>query len=73
MLLRDMEKLTLGDDGVLFRYTTDKQQLVLPKLIPLVFTELHVKMGHLGQGRTLQLMRDRFYWPKMEDDVRHFV
>ena len=73
MLLRDMEKLTLGNDGVLFKYTTDKQQLVLPKLIPLVFTELHTKMGHLGQGRTLQLMRDRFYWPKMEDDVRHFV
>ena len=25
MLLRDMEKLTLSDDGVLYRHTTDKQ------------------------------------------------
>ena len=74
MLLRDMEKLTLSDDGVLHRHTTEKQQLILPKkLLPLVFTELYVKLGHLGQDRTLQLIRDRFYWPKMEDDERHFL
>ena len=30
MLLRDMEKLTLSDDGVLHRHTTEKQQLILP-------------------------------------------
>ena len=41
--------------------------------MPLVFTELHVNMGHLGKDRTLQLIRNRFYWPKMEDDVTHFV
>ena len=51
MLLSDMEKLTLTDDGVLCRPYTDKQQLaILKKRIPLVFTELHVKMGHLGNG-----------------------
>ena len=74
MLLRDTEKVTLSDDGVLYRHTTDKQQLVLPeKLILIAFTELHVKMGHLGQDHTLQLIRDRFYWPKMETDVKHFM
>ena len=30
-------------------------------------------MEHLGHNRTLQLIRHRFYWPKIEDDVRHFV
>ena len=30
-------------------------------------------MGYLDKDRTLQLIRDRFYWPKMEDDVTHFV
>ena len=30
-------------------------------------------MGHLGKDRTLQLIRDRFYWPKMEGDVTHLV
>ena len=43
------------------------------KLVPLVFTELHVNMGHLDNGRTLQVMRDCFYRPKMEDEVTHVV
>ena len=59
MLLRDMEKLTLSHDGMMYRHTTDKQQLGLPKkLISLVFTELRVKMGHLGRESTLQLIRN---------------
>ena len=29
------------------------------KIIPLVFIEIHVKMGHLGQDITLT--KDRFY------------
>ena len=41
MLVRDMEKLTLGNDGVLYRHTTDKKNWFPPKkLITLVFTEL---------------------------------
>ena len=65
--------MTLGD-GVLYRHADAKQQLVLSKkLISLVFTELYVKMGYLGQARTLQLIRDRIYWLKMKDDVRHFA
>ena len=30
-------------------------------------------MIHLGKGRTLKLVRDCFYRPKMEDDVTHLV
>ena len=30
-------------------------------------------MGDLVLDRTLQLIRDQIYWPKMEDGVRHFV
>ena len=30
-------------------------------------------MGHLGRDPTLQLIRDRFYWPKIKDDVKHFT
>ena len=30
-------------------------------------------MAHLGAGKTLQLIRERFYWPKMEEEVRHFI
>ena len=73
--LRDFEKLFISkDDGILYRTTEERTQLILPKkLVPLVFTELHVNMGHLGKDRTLQLIRDRFYCPRMEDDITHFV
>ena len=30
-------------------------------------------MGHLGAPRVVQLARERFYWPNMEDDITHFV
>ena len=31
MFFRDIEKMTLSDDDVLYRHTNDKQQLVLLK------------------------------------------
>ena len=55
-------------------YDCGRQQLVLPsKFKPLVYNELHVNMGHLGVERTLELIKERFFWPKMENDVRYFV
>ena len=32
-------------------------------------------MGHLGADRTLQflLIKDKFYWPKMGQDIRYFI
>ena len=74
-LLRCFEKLFISNArGILYRTTSEKTQLVLLiKLVPLVFTELHVNMDHLGKDRILQLIRDRFYWSKMEDNVTHFV
>ena len=61
--VRDFQKLFISkDDGILYRTTAERTQLVSPKkLVPLVFTELHVNIGHLGKDRTLQLIRDRFY------------
>ena len=48
--------------------------MILPaRLKPLVFKELHVDMGHLGYDRTLELMKEGFFWPKMYEDVRYFV
>ena len=31
-----------------------------------------MNIGHLGADRTLQLIRERFYWPKMEEEI-HFI
>lgn len=51
-----------------------KRHLVLPKEHhETVFQELHKEMGHLGVERTLNLIRDRFYWAHMPRDAEHFV
>ena len=38
-----------------------------------MYKELHMNMVHLGADRTLQLIRKRFYWPGMEEEVRYFI
>ena len=30
-------------------------------------------MGHPGVDRTLDLIRERFYWPRMQEEVEHFI
>ena len=30
-------------------------------------------MGHLGTHRTTELIKSRFYWPLMDDRMKHFV
>ncbi len=74
ILLKQWLKVLVGQDGVLRRRTSHREQLLLPKAYhPLVFKELHQDMGHLGVERTLDLIRERFYWPQMSKDVENFV
>ena len=43
---------------------------MLPKsFIHKVILACHDDNGHLGMERTLGLLQERFYWPKMADDV----
>ena len=48
-------------------------QLVLPGLYrKQALWGCHDDLGHLGIERTIDLLRDQFYWPRMiEDTVRH--
>ncbi|XP_061127111.1 uncharacterized protein LOC133147011 [Syngnathus typhle] len=49
-------------------------QLVLPKeYVTMVLKSLHDESGHLGIDKTLELLRDRFYWPKMGAEVEQYV
>ena len=76
VLLRDYQNLSVDDKGLLFRKISSKKQkqLVLPlKFRPLVYSKLHVKMGHLGVDQSMQLIKDRFYWPGMGSDISHFI
>ena len=72
-LLLDFQKLTIIR-GVMYRNSTHdgqiKRQLVLPKEYrQLALSALHDDVGHMGRDRTLQLIRDRYFWPKMSQDV----
>ena len=45
-------------------------QFVLPKhFVHKVILACHDDNGHLGMERTLGLLQERFFWPKMADDV----
>ena len=77
LLLREWNRLELRS-GVLYRRKQDgvhqTYQLVLPEeLRSLVLTSLHNDMGHLGIDRTLDLVRSRFYWPKMASAVEAMI
>jgi transposase InsO family protein len=55
------------DDSVMY-------QLVLPEVCrKQALQSLHDQMGHLGRDKTLDLVRDRFYWPKMAQDVDQYI
>ena len=41
--------------------------------IEAVYTELYVNMGHLGADRTLQLIREGFYWSRMKSPINNNV
>lgn len=72
MLLKQWFKLFVGEDGVLYRKTRKREQLLLPKSYhPLILAELHQKMCHLGVEKTLCLIRECFYWPRMQRVVEH--
>ena len=49
-------------------------QLVLPPSHRTkAITGCHDQVGHLGQDRVLELLRDWFYWPSMHTDVASYI
>ncbi len=73
LLLRELNRLELRDD-ILYRRRQDGDQILLQLVLPeelrsKVLTSLHNDMGHMGIDRTLDLVRSRFFWPRMANDV----
>ena len=74
LLLHELENLSLDKDGVHRGHKGARTQIIVPKqLHPLVLKELHENMGHLGVDRTLDLAKERFYWPRMQRDIEHHI
>ncbi|KAK7909570.1 hypothetical protein WMY93_014254 [Mugilogobius chulae] len=73
-LLREWPRLQVDEDGVLWRETASRTQLVVPEnMKALIYKHLHEDMGHLGADRVVALARERFFWPKMRRDIEHHV
>ncbi|CAI5655207.1 unnamed protein product [Oreochromis niloticus] len=73
LLLRELNKFELRN-GILYRTRLEEghpqHQLVLPEeLRDVVLRSLHDDMGHTGKERTVDLVRARFYWPRMASDI----
>lgn len=73
-LLREWSRLQTDEDGVLWRETVSRTQLVVPESMKaLIYKHLHEDMGHLGAERVLALARERFFWPRMKKEIEHHV
>ena len=78
--LHQKPKLKLRN-GILYRYINNSQrpdrnsmQLCLPKPYRKEALEgCHDNVGHFGLDRTLDLLRDRFYWPHMMEEAKEYV
>jgi transposase InsO family protein len=65
-------------NGVLCRSFTNKegkhQQVVVPPSLQKTVTNLyHIQLGHLGETRTVNALRERFFWPQMNKTVHEQI
>ena len=60
----------LYQKAILKNHPEPVAQFVLPKqFICKVILTCHDDNGHLGMEQTLRLLQERFFWPKMAEDV----
>ncbi|KAK3101184.1 hypothetical protein FSP39_001606 [Pinctada imbricata] len=77
IMYKNYDRLKLKK-GVLYRevMVDDRKvdQLVVPScLIEYVLRSIHNKMGHPGRDKVLSLLRDRFFWPGLYQDVDTWI
>lgn len=77
LMKKELAKLVLKD-GLLHRQskrpTGEVSQLVLPaEYRANVLKAMHDELGHLGVERTTDLIRMRFYWPRLAWDIERHI
>ena len=75
-LFYQLDRLVLKQGVLHHLYIEDMEydQLVLPqRLQGRVLQSVHNDMGHQGLERTLELLRERVYWPTMANDASRWV
>ncbi|KAG8226752.1 hypothetical protein J437_LFUL004403 [Ladona fulva] len=72
--LKDPSKFSLRNGCWYFSEEPNWYRLCLPQSkLKEVLMFCHNENGHLRIDRTLELVRTRFYWPNLRDDVRNWV
>ena len=78
----DWRRITLEDNGVLYRRwetadgTEARFQIILPhQFREEMFTSLHsaINAGHMGRRRTQKRLQKKFYWFRMNEDIKLWV
>ncbi len=64
--------------GIIYRVTHVKYETINQIVLPTCYRKtalqgLHDDVGHHGRDRTLSLLRERFFWPRMAADVDNWV
>ena len=77
LLMREIKSLFL-EKGVLCRKRivngVDCRQIVLPvSQRRKIFHALHTDLGHPGRDKTLEVIRTRFFWPKMTSQIDEWI
>ena len=75
-MLRHRRRLCILDGVICRRREVDGA--TYPMLLPEEYQKralggCHDDVGHMGRDKTLSLMRERFYWPSMAEDVAVYV
>jgi hypothetical protein len=67
------------DNGLIYLKSSDHRVLCVPKLTynghnlrEIVISEAHSILAHLGLRKTLDYLRDHFWWKEMVEDTRSF-
>lgn len=60
--------------SILYRETKDGENTINQQVLPKVYHStvlqgLHNDVGHPGRDRTLSLIKERLYWPRMTSDI----
>jgi transposase InsO family protein len=76
-LLKEFSRLVVRR-GILYRQLSEdgksKYQLVLPKQFRNTALQgAHNDVGHLGRDRGIDILRDRFYWPRMNTELEEWI
>lgn len=77
ILQRESSKIQMKK-GLLYRITQRSGKEVCQLMLPetyraLVLRALHDDIGHFGAERTLDLIKTRFYWPRMAVEITQYV